>query len=83
MGRVDQTQGLIVADYKGSEAKVFNLGAARWRQSEGRGRVTPVPACAYRLSSGLYVCTGKATIYRGLTRQCGINYGSSKKYCKA
>ena len=45
--------------------------------------MSPVPACAYRLSSGLCVRTGKPTLSRGSIGQCGINYGSSKRYCEA
>ena len=53
--------GLIAADDTGFEAKVFDPNAARLRQWEGGGRVSPVPACAYSLSSGLCVRTGEVT----------------------
>ena len=45
--------------------------------------MSPVLACAYRLSSGLCVRIGTATISRGSIRQCGIDYDSCKRHYEA
>ena len=52
---------LITVDDTGWEAKVLDQNAAILRQWEGGGRVFPVPACAYSLSSGLCVRTVEVT----------------------